>query len=703
MEYGKNILPADAAMYTLQNADIQAGILHMSAGGYLKYEFSEADIVTLSEYIRVALVAEPFTDRYKPKVRIHIHLESEEGGFYNNTLYPTEFTSGVYLQELQMKAGKYNKFTFEVFANETISFTMWELCPEAADEDIQTVIEGVEQSLPRLLYDYNTWPLIIEQDEQTIAIITCRLLDATDLQGHFLITYIASEQTVLTLRFYDNEAEELFAPLLYDLHAGRGSVGVPHAYLERLAGLHSFVVTAQVTSGTLSINTRGILFTIDGGYLAERELDVAMDMRDITIKQTNSMTQPEEIWIVGIDAGEALVRKRSYTIQNANVKFTPVLSLGKAIDAALEFDGDWVLRADADQYTIETEEDPWYFWVDAEHNLYCRHGEDESTLQLLDTNVISVKACKGYSSIMYPEQDQGLVVAYIKNNGLAYYNQYDYNSLTGGKDWNATPESLLPDNTWDSVTVTRLNDYRICFVLSNKDENVWLISTRTYVNQAATPELAYTDSSIAVEDQMATWLGYLDADFEYPVPNVVSADYNADTHTFKVVFDKVYTASELYSPVYSRIKFNKSDIVVKKVKWINEVDKSIVYITIEQQALAGIITLYFNAGKFNIMRVKQNDRYYPYAETITVQFDLTPPVIEQAENASAIKEFNLVYRGLATSTYNSEEYVENTHNINMHVMYKDVNRQYVDTDEVAASELECSVNIEYIQTGSEPI
>ena len=97
MEYGKNILPADAAMYTLQNADIQAGILHMSAGGYLKYEFSEADIVTLSEYIRVALVAEPFTDRYKPKVRIHIHLDSEEGGFYNNTLYPTEFTSGVYL------------------------------------------------------------------------------------------------------------------------------------------------------------------------------------------------------------------------------------------------------------------------------------------------------------------------------------------------------------------------------------------------------------------------------------------------------------------------------------------------------------------------------------------------------------------------------------------------------------------------------
>ena len=204
MEYGKNILPADAAMYTLQNADIQAGILHMSAGGYLKYEFSEADIVTLSEYIRVALVAEPFTDRYKPKVRIHIHLESEEGGFYNNTLYPTEFTSGVYLQELQMKAGKYNKFTFEVFANEAISFTMWELCPEATDEDIQTIIEGVEQSLPRLLYDYNMWPLTVSQDEKTIALITYRLLDHTDLQGHFQMTYVASEACTLTLRFKDN-------------------------------------------------------------------------------------------------------------------------------------------------------------------------------------------------------------------------------------------------------------------------------------------------------------------------------------------------------------------------------------------------------------------------------------------------------------------------------------------------------------------
>ena len=40
----------------------------------------------------------------------------------------------------------------------------------------------------------------------------------------------------------------------------------------------------------------------------------------------------------------------------------------------------------------------------------------------------SVHACKGYSSEMYPEQDQGLVLLYVKTDGSVFYRQYTLNT-----------------------------------------------------------------------------------------------------------------------------------------------------------------------------------------------------------------------------------------------------------------------------------
>ncbi len=482
MEYGSNILKTESAYYELKNASISNGILTVRLGGSAKCTINSDYIVRATEYFRVNLITDGHTDNYEPKTRVDIHFVSnEDEQVYNYTIYPTESTTGVLSQEIQVKAGEYKDFTFEISSKETMRFLVWELCPEAADEDIKTVIEGVEQSLPKLLYDYNTWPLYVEQDERTIALITFRLLDHTDLQGHFQLTYVASEPTTLTLRFKDNETTELFSPLMYDLHAGRGSVGVPHAYLERLAGIHSLIVTAQATNGSLAIETRGILFTIDGGYLAERMLDIGADVQDISIRQLSEDNGPDEIWIVGLEKEEALVRKRKYDLKTT-VGFEPVLSLGRAKTAAIEFDGTWVLRDNASRYTIETEEFPWLFWVDINDTLWCRRGEDESTLRSLAEGVTSCFACRGYSSTVYPEQDQGLIIAYIRN-GKACYRQYRYIQSEGQVDWDF--ENIFDDySDVTKVAVHRLNDYRISFEITTITNNYWLISDRTYVNQA---------------------------------------------------------------------------------------------------------------------------------------------------------------------------------------------------------------------------
>ena len=490
MAYGSNILKKEAAYYSLVNATIINGILHIGAGGSATQTLSVSDLPAVTKNMLFTCISDnEYSNHYVPDIQVIVYTKMNSDVTYSKAiLYPVQVASNKYSCEFTMKEGSYDEMYVTLKAQKSVNLTLWELCAEAADESAIVEIEGVKQSLAKLLYDYNTWPLQVGEYEQTISVITCRLLDNTDIQGHFSMTGMASESAILTLRFYDNEAEELFAPLEYDIRVGYNSVGVPHSYLARLAGIHSFTVTAQVTTGTLDIDTRGILFTIDGGYLAAREITVGMDVCDLTIKQTSINSSPEEIWLIGIDAGEILVRKRSYSDQNTNVGFTPVCSLGPGIAAAIEFDGEWIYRPGSEKYTIETDEWPWYFWADKEDVLWGQQGEDEETRLQIATDVVFVKACKGFSSIDYLDQDQGLVVAYLKKDGTAWYRQRIRNPETKVKYW-VEGEEQIGLETWSHISVTRLNDYRISFQLSNDTHNLWMYTDRTFVGQSVPPEI----------------------------------------------------------------------------------------------------------------------------------------------------------------------------------------------------------------------
>lgn len=487
MAYTNSFLPKEAAYYTLRNATLSNGILTINAGGSIELPLTEKLLVNVTKTFSFNYQLNYPLDIYD-KITLVFDFKLDDGKCQTLSVFPSSLDTNVHSIILSTLDGKLVEGTVSITSEVACQFNMWELCPEASNVEIQTIIKGVEQSLPKLLYDYNTWPLQVNEYERTISVITCRLLDNTDIQGHFSMTGMASESAILTLRFYDNEAEELFAPLEYDIKVGYNSIGVPHSYLTRLAGIHSFTVTAQVTTGTIDIDTRGILFTIDGGYLAAREITVGMDVCDLTIKQTSINSSPKEIWLIGIDAGEALIRKRSYSDQNTNVGFEPVSSLGKAKNGAIEFDGEWVYRPGESKYTIETDEWPWYFWTDKEDILWGQQGEDEKTRVKIATDVVLVKACKGFSSIDYLEQDQGLVVAYLKKDGTAWYRQRIRNPETKVKYW-VVGEEQIGLETWSHISVTRLNDYRISFQLSNDIHNLWMYTDRTFVGQSVPPEI----------------------------------------------------------------------------------------------------------------------------------------------------------------------------------------------------------------------
>ena len=354
---------------------------------------------------------------------------------------------------------------------------------------LMSQIESITSSINHLIYDYNTGPLEVSQYEMTVGMITFYISEQADVEGHFLMRYEASNPTRITLRFYDTQVEELYSPLIMEVQEGKGVIGIPHAYLHREVGIHAVYVTVQCTIGDLFIPTRGVFYSIDAGNFATAIDEIPMDIRDITMRQLLESNGPDEIWTIGLEKGEAYVSKRPYsTSPNARAGWEGVIALGKAVDAAIEFDGEWVCRTDAEQYTLQTEDQPWYFYITEEGELYARHGEDEESITLLDTDVTHVSVCRGYSSMLYPDQDQGLVCAYIKDHEVCY-RTYVYDPLLDTKKW-LSAVCLDDSESWDSVHVTRLNDYRLSFTLSNDERNLWLITERTYVGQSAYPELA---------------------------------------------------------------------------------------------------------------------------------------------------------------------------------------------------------------------
>lgn len=390
-----------------------------------------------------------------------------------------------------------------------------------SDKDIAGLMEQVSSitsSINRLIYDFNTGPLTVGQDEQTLGMVTYYISKKADVEGHFLMNYTASESTHLTLRFYDQTVEELYSPVEMDILEGEGTVGIPHAYLNRGVGIHAVYVTAEVDSGELFIDTRGVFFTIDAGNFAEPVDDISMDVRDITMRQLLESNGPDQIWIVGIEDGKMLVSRREYReTYTSNPVWTGVYSAGEALDAAIEFDGKWVLRANDVKYTLETEDQPWYFWIIPDGTLLAQHGEDETTRLALDTGVTKVSACRGYSSNFYPEQDQGLVAAYIKD-GKPYYIQYVYDTQLEAKRW-LQPE-LLMDEKVEDFRVHRLNDYRLGFELTTAERNIWVYTGRTYVAQAVPKE----QDGVSLSDKTMFLYAPWDTDLSVEYSNAISDD-----------------------------------------------------------------------------------------------------------------------------------------------------------------------------------
>lgn len=483
MAYSMNILPKEAAYYTLTNASIVNGRLSLQVGGSAELKIDKTRLSSITSSLLVNLYADRLLNPLTTSVIMYLDIELTNGEIQHVGIYPNQLDDNALSYEISLTDGDYKNCLLCIKAFVPCDLLLYEICPEQ-ENDITTIIDGVKQSLPHVLYDYNESDLVVNQTEFTVAMIACTLQNNTDVNGHFLMDFYSEEQCDVYLRFYDNEVEELYAPLKYTVAPGHNSIGVPHAYLKRLAGLHTFVVTCQCTNGNLSMYTRGILFTIDAGYLAERLIDAGMNIQDISCKHITLSQEPEELWAIGIDANEVLVKKRSFGTE-ASTSWTPLYSFNHYKCVAMEFNGVWEKVPKQLAYTIITAEEPHIFAIDDLQDLYVWIGNDESNKILLDTNVQKVHALRGYSSILYPEQDQGLICLYLKN-GKLWIRSYTY--LNDMYTWSVAKIICEEDAAIIEFSIHRLNDYRIGIIYSTATDNYWVISDRTYVNQAVPAE-----------------------------------------------------------------------------------------------------------------------------------------------------------------------------------------------------------------------
>lgn len=485
--YTTNILPTDAAYYKASNAIIVGNQIRFSAGGTVSISLDKTQLATMTEYFRVTALAAPPSDAYTGTLTLLIHAKAANGKYFTHFCNLNMVQDEVFSEELEFIAEEYEFFTLTYSATTECTLFSWELCPEASDGDIQVVIDGVKQSLPRLLYDYNTTEVTIEQAPHMVGMIHCYLIDNTDLQGHFTMTFTASEYATVHVRFLDNNMVELFSPMLFTVLKGLNTIGIPHAYLNKLAGIHNFCVTVQVTNGYLKVPIRSMLYTIDGGYLASRLMDPGMNVMDLSIRQLPNERSPSQIWCIGIDNDIVIVKRRSYDISKYNEAWQAVYNMGTGRAAAIEFDGNWVLRHSAENYTLETEEIPKIAIVDMEKNLYVYMRATKEDPIFIDSDVDYISMVRGYKSSIYLEQDQGVILCYVKG-GNVYYKQYAY--FQGSYTW--LPTELFID-TGDVLTanVQRLNDYRVGFSVTTQTENHWYISDRTYVGQSFIPETVH--------------------------------------------------------------------------------------------------------------------------------------------------------------------------------------------------------------------
>lgn len=508
MIYGSNILSSVVANWQVTNGIVTTDSITLEAGGYAVQNIDLAVLQSIPEYMLLSVVATTYADPYAMGLIAELKVLSETGVTRVYTIPIVDTGNGVCSVEFPVEALDHASLTFTFKTTTPVVISDYSLFPpKLTDVDLTEVLDR----LPRLLSDYNQASIEVTQKEDIVALISAYVTETTELTGKFTLSYVASEPTELIIRIKDNGISELYTPMYFCVNAGRGTIGIPHAYLIKQQGYHNFTVTAQVVSGSIKIDTRRLMYVIDGGRIAYNVMDIGSIAYDITVRKLESESQISFIYAACIDDGICVIKKSEFT-ELPGSAWIAEATLGEAIDAAIEFDGSW--STTQYPYTFNTDNDPWIGWVTPTGSLNVKRLYAQEDPLVLATDVSKVAIVRGWKNTIFIGQDHGMIVLYIKN-GVPYYRTYA-EQTTGVMAWEAERPLAIFSGTAVDINGFRTNDYRVGInILDSTGTTHSFITHRNWAGIAieqhiiavtAKAEVAFTEVPYhkAVEEEIIT-------------------------------------------------------------------------------------------------------------------------------------------------------------------------------------------------------
>ena len=185
---------------------------------------------------------------------------------------------------------------------------------------------------------------------------------------------------------------------------------------------------------------------------------------DVAIRRPDYRAYPSELTSVHIEGSDAVI---STGVIGAWNTFAELYRIPRVSHAAIAYDGSWATFTDADYNevsTFYTIGEPYIAYV-RDNTLFIQQGNTSPT-QLHTGTFTDISCIRGWQNMKAPEQDQGLVVAYIEN-GSPYFQNYSPNDM-GKYEW-SRPQEIPTEQQIKHIRVFRSNDYRVLFALTTVD------------------------------------------------------------------------------------------------------------------------------------------------------------------------------------------------------------------------------------------
>lgn len=260
----------------------------------------------------------------------------------------------------------------------------------------------------------------------------------------------------------------------------------------------------------------------------------------LAARRTRPYGSPDRIYNIYVENGLVKTATREYP-DYTEIKWIDRFSLGTGKAVAIAFDGEWQWHKLRRQ--LVTYEKPFVFWTDNSNKLWSQLWDEVNTKLELATDVIKVKAIRGWKNINFHSRDHGIIAGYIKSDGKVYYRAYCIQE-DGNSAWEIERQVTEFTRTAVNINLFITNDYRTGFVIEDSQGKVhWIISDRNWAGMAINSEYITANAVTATVTLHApTVNAFLEA---YNQPITIGGTENWSKEIEIITRHKLYSANHL--------------------------------------------------------------------------------------------------------------------------------------------------------------